>query len=161
MAKPDGGAARDLAQRSGSGREGAVARKEDELGRDAIGLERLHAHDEEEPREHAVRNQVDDDEERAGHGAEGEEALGEVGDALLDDMGGFEGVARGSVVVSYGFGDAEGFRVEGRLRDETVGHGEAEEAGDTGGEAQEEEIPVEAGGFAEGEFAALGDEGRY
>jgi hypothetical protein len=29
---------------------------------------------------------VEDGEERAGHGAEGEEALGEVADALFDDV---------------------------------------------------------------------------
>lgn len=58
-----------------------------------------------------------------------------------------------------GFGDAERFCVEGGLGDESVGEGEAKNAGDAGGDAEEEEVPVETGGFAEWEFAALSDEG--
>ncbi|KAJ8105878.1 hypothetical protein OPT61_g9914 [Boeremia exigua] len=73
---------------------------------------------------------VQDDEERAGHGAEGEEALGEVGDALLDDVVG--GAFCGAFV-----------------------------AGDAGGEAQQEDVPVEAGGLAEREFGALCDEAGH
>lgn len=55
--------------------------------------------------------------------------------------------------------DAEGLGVEGGLRDEAVGEGQAKNARDKGGEAEEEEVPVEAGGLFEGEFGALGDEG--
>jgi hypothetical protein len=47
--------------------------------------------------------------------------------------------------------------VEGGLRDQAVGEGQAEEAGYAGGEAEEEEVPVEAGGLFEREFGALGD----
>jgi hypothetical protein len=46
--------------------------------------------------------------------------------------------------------------MEGCLWDEAVGEGDSEEAGDTCGEAEEEEVPVEAGGFTEGKFCALG-----
>lgn len=109
-------------------------------------------------------------EERGGHGAEGEEALEEVGRALLDDVGGAEDEARrvggGGVVVVFGRGvrdvggDAEGFGVEGGLGDEAIGEWEPEEAGDASGQAEEEDVPMEAGGLAEGEFGALGDEGR-
>ena len=41
------------------------------------------------------------------------------------------------------------------LRDQTVGEGDSEEAGDSSGKAKEEEVPVKAGGFSEGEFGAL------
>lgn len=67
----------------------------------------------------------------------------------------------GAVFVGVGddFRDAQGRGVEGGLGDEAVGEGDAEEAGDGGGGAEEEDVPVEAGGFAEGEFGALGYEG--
>jgi hypothetical protein len=42
------------------------------------------------------------------------------------------------------------------LRDEAVREGDPEEAGYSCGEAEQENVPVEAGGFAEGEFGALG-----
>lgn len=47
--------------------------------------------------------------------------------------------------------------MKGGLRDEAVREGNAEEAGNAGCEAEEEDIPVETGGFAEGKFGALGD----
>ena len=49
--------------------------------------------------------------------------------------------------------------MEGGLWDEAVREGDAEEPRDAGGQAEEKKVPVEAGGFAEGEFGALGDEG--
>lgn len=102
---------------------------------------------------------MQDAEEWAGHGAESQEALSEVGDALFDDVvNDAAGVAFVSFVgVGRFAGDAERFGVEGCLRDEPVGKGDAEEAADAGGQAQEEDVPVEAGGFAEREFGALGD----
>ena len=51
---------------------------------------------------------------------------------------------------------AQGVGVEGGLGDEAVGEGNAEETGDAGCETQEEDVPVETGGFLEGEFGALG-----
>ena len=161
---PDGGAARDGAQGRGRRREVAVAGEVHDLGGDAVGLESLEAHDEEEAGEDAVGDEVQDDEQGPRHGAEGEEALGEVGDALLDDVGGFEGevalVVALFVELLDGPRDAERLGVEGRLRDEAIGKGQAEDARDAGRQAEEEEVPVEAGGLAEGELAALGDERR-
>lgn len=49
--------------------------------------------------------------------------------------------------------------MEGGLGDEAVWGGDADEAGDAGCDAEEEDVPVEACGFLEGEFGALGDEG--
>lgn len=51
--------------------------------------------------------------------------------------------------------------MEGRLGDEAVGEGEPEDSGYARGEAEQEDIPVETGGFAERELGALGDEGGY
>ena len=45
------------------------------------------------------------------------------------------------------------------LRDQTVGEGDPEEAGDSSGKAKEEEVPVKAGGFTEGELCSLSYEG--
>lgn len=56
-------------------------------------------------------------------------------------------------------GDAEGFRVKRRLRDEAVGEGEAEDPGYARGETEQEDVPVEACGLLEGELSALGNEG--
>ena len=62
--------------------------------------------------------------------------------------------------VGDGAGCAERRGVEGCLRDQAVREGDPEEAGYAGGEAKEEEVPVEAGGFSEREFGALGYKGR-
>ena len=86
----------------------------------------------------------------------------EVGDALLDNVAGdgCEVAFGGAFFVGVGddFGYAEGGRVEWCLRNETVGEGDPEEPGYAGREAEEEDVPVEAGRFAEGEFSALCDE---
>lgn len=159
---PHGRAPAHRAQGRSSRRQVPVAGEEHELGGDAVGLEGLEAHDEEEAGEHAVGDEVQDDEQGARHGAEGEQALGEVGHALLDDVGGLERkvalVLALFVKLLDGPRHTERLGVEGGLRDEAVGEGQAEEAGDAGGEAEQEEVPVEAGGFPEGELAALGDE---
>lgn len=62
--------------------------------------------------------------------------------------------------VGDGAGCAERRGVEGCLRDQAVREGDPEEAGYASGEAEEEKIPVEAGGFTEREFGALGYKGR-
>ena len=49
--------------------------------------------------------------------------------------------------------------MEGSLRDETVGKGNAEETCNAGGEAQEKDIPVEASWFMKRKLCPLGDEG--
>ncbi len=72
---------------------------------------------------------------------------------MVDDALGFAFVR--FVVVGDLAGYAEGVGVEGSLGDEAVGEGDAEEAGDAGCEAQEEDVPVEACGFAERKFGAL------
>jgi hypothetical protein len=43
-----------------------------------------------------------------------------------------------------------------RLRDEAVGHGKPDDACDEGRAAEEEEVPVEAGGLFEWKLAGLG-----
>lgn len=98
---------------------------------------------------------MEDDEERARHGAEGQQALGEVGDALLDDVVGY--LFRIPFLVGLGARYAEGGCVEGRLGYEAVGEGDAQQACDARGEAEEEDVPVEAGWFSEGELGALRD----
>lgn len=79
---------------------------------------------------------------------------------MINDAG---GVALG-VRVGFGFvvdlaGDAEGGSVKWGLRNKTVREGNAEEAGNSGGEAKKEDIPVEACGFAKGKFGALSYKG--
>ena len=68
---------------------------------------------------------------------------------MIDDAG---GVAFG-IRVRFGLvvdlaGDAECVGVEGGLGNEAIREGNAEKAGDAGCEAKEEEVPVEACGFA-------------
>ena len=53
--------------------------------------------------------------------------------------------------------DAERVGVERRLREKTVQKWNAEEASDTGGEAREEDVLMEAGRLAK-ELASLGDQ---
>ena len=83
---------------------------------------------------------MQDGEQGARHGDEGQQALGEVGDALLDNVGSAEGEALRAVwagavarVGVHDLGDTEGFGVEGGLRDEAVGVGQTEESGYAGG----------------------------
>lgn len=104
----------------------------DQFESDPVPLEGLHPHDEEESGEDTSWDQVEDYEERARHGSEGENALSEVRDTLLDNMVDHScGVT--FCVARLGFigdlaGDAKGVGVEGRLRDETVRKGYTEEA---------------------------------
>ena len=62
--------------------------------------------------------------------------------------------------IRNGAGCAERRGVEGCLRNQAIREGDPEKAGYAGGEAEEEEVPVEAGGFSEREFGALGYKGR-
>lgn len=59
---PNGGAALDTREGVRGWSQGVIAREKNELGRDAVRLERLDAHDEEEPGEDAVRNEMQADE---------------------------------------------------------------------------------------------------
>lgn len=97
----------------------------------------MHAHDEEEAGEHGLRDQVQHDEEGPAHGAEGQEALREIGDALFYDVRDACGdMALGGAVfvgVCHDFCHAERVGMEGRLGDEPVGERDAEKAGDAGG----------------------------
>jgi hypothetical protein len=73
-------------------------------------------------------------EQRASHGTEGEEALSQIADALLDDVvdnaGCFAFICL--VCVSYLACYAERVGVEWGLWDEAIGERNAKEAGDTG-----------------------------
>lgn len=73
-----------------------------------------------------------------------------------------------SNIVIFRFDDVEarlivGKRVSmhGSLRDEAVWHWKADNAGDEGGTAEEEEIPMEASGFLERELAGLSSQTRH
>lgn len=107
---------------------------------------------------------MEHDEEGTCHGAEGEQALCEIGHALLHDVGCLVGIV--TLVLALfiklldGLRDAEGLGVKGGLGDQAVGKGDAQDAGDTGGDAEEEDVPVEAGGLAKRVLAALSDERR-
>jgi len=79
------------------------------------------------------------DEERAGHSSEREEALCEIRDALFDDVGGVGREMAFGVVVFVRVGDhgcyAERGRMEGCLWDEAVGKGNSEESRNAGCQA--------------------------
>lgn len=88
-----------------------------------------------------------------------------MGDTLLDHGGGLDDrrTSLGALAAfvgrdyfQFGLVEGQGVRVDGRLRDEAVGHGQAEDTGDEGGAAEEEEVPVEAAGLLERELAGLG-----
>lgn len=77
----------------------------------------------------------------------------EVGPALFVDGAGLAGGGDfGAVCCDGGGGFEDGveerFGVEGRLREETVGWGDAEDAAERGGEAEEEDVEGEAAGLA-------------
>ena len=75
---------------------------------------------------------------------------------MIDDAGGVAfGVRVGFGLVVDLAGDAEGVGVEWSLGNEAIGEGDAEKPGDAGCKAEEEEVPVEACGFAEGKFGTL------
>jgi hypothetical protein len=96
-----------------------------------------------------------------GHSDEKQESLGEVADALFDDVIRYSGdlVLVGLIGIRDKLADAEAVGVEGCLRNEAVGKWNAEDTGDEGGKAEQEDVPMESGGFAQGEFGALRDEG--
>ena len=136
--RPDGETAFDALERVGCWRETAVLGEEDEFLGDAVALEGLDAHDEEEAGQNGLGDQVQNNEQRAGHGAQGHEALGEVADALFDDVvGDADGFAFvGVVFVGDVAGDAESGRVEGCLGNETVREGDTQETGHEGGDSE-------------------------
>ena len=85
--------------------------------------------------------------------------MSKIAHALFDDV--VDDAGDGSWGCLFGgignlFCDAEGVGVEGRLGDEAVGEGNSEKAGESRGETQEEDVPVEAGGFAKRELGSLG-----
>lgn len=125
---PQRAAPPDAAERVVRGREVLVAEEVQQLLRDAVGLEGLVSHYEEQAGEHGLRDEVEDNEQWAGCRAEGQEALREVRYPLLDDVGALVGVvALGFWVVlvrvDFYYRDAERFRVERRLRNQAVGEG--------------------------------------
>lgn len=147
------------------GREVPVPEQEQELERDAVRLEGLVAHYEEQAGQHALRDEVQDDEQGPRRRAESQESLCEVRHPLLDDVCALVRVVAlglGAVLVRVDFypRHAEGFGVEWRLRDQTVGKWQAENPGYPCRETEEEYVPVEARRLAEGKLGALCDEGR-
>jgi hypothetical protein len=84
-----------------------------------------------------------------------------VRDALLNNGGGddfgFDVVSSygGGEALKMSFVDSKGVGVDRGLRDEAIWEGNEEEAADEGGDAEEEEVPVEAAGFLQGELLCL------
>lgn len=85
-----------------------------------------------------------------------------MADALFNDRGGFDDWSA-DLVADCGFGDfetrfvyGEGVGVDGGLGDEAVRKGKPDDAADETGAAEQEEVPVEAGGFFERVLACLG-----
>lgn len=68
--------------------EAVLAREKDQFLEDAVGLDRAPADGEKDACKDGGRHCVQDDQQRASHGADDEQAHEEVGDALLDDGGG-------------------------------------------------------------------------
>ena len=62
------------------------------------------------------------------------------------------------VVVGLGYRHAERLGVERRLRDQAVGERQAQEARYARRQAQQKQVPVEAGWLAERELGSLSDE---
>lgn len=126
---------------------------------DAVADQRLHAHNEEESRHHALRDQVEDDQEGAGHGDEEKQALRQITDTL------FHHVVRHPDHMSFGFlvrdlaGHAERIGVEWCLWYQSIGEGDSQKSRDARGQSEEEDIPVKARWFAERELGSLRDEG--
>jgi hypothetical protein len=101
---------------------------------------------------------VQDDQERAGHGAQSQNPLCEIADALLDDVvGDADGFALvGFVVVGDLSCYAECLCVEWGLRDEAIGEGDPQDTGNSGGKTKKKNVPVESGWFAKRELGTLG-----
>lgn len=72
---PDGAAAPDAVERVVSRGEVLVAEEEQQLRRDAVRLEGLVAHDEEQAGQHGLRDQMEHDEKWPRGRAEGQQAL--------------------------------------------------------------------------------------
>jgi hypothetical protein len=82
-------------------------------------------------------NEMENHEKRTSHGAQGKKALGNIGDALLDDMRSFEGVAPISwvairIILLHSFGDAKGLSMERSLRNEPIRKWQTENSSNTG-----------------------------
>jgi hypothetical protein len=90
-----------------------------------------------------------------------------VGDALLNNGGGDDfGLdvvfsSSGGEALEMGFVDSKRVGVDRGLRDEAIREGDEEEAADEGGDAEEEEVPVEAAGFLQGELLCLRSYAAY
>ena len=87
--------------------------------------------------------------------------MGEVAGALFDNM--VDDTVCFAFIVFVWIGDfandAEGISVERRLGNKAVGEGNPEDAGNECGEAEEKDVPMEARGFSERKFGALGYQG--
>jgi hypothetical protein len=94
-----------------------------------------------------------------------------MADSLLDDCRGCDDwlmlylAALAFFLCMYdlhaGFVDGQRVGVDGGLGHEAVGHGKTQYTCDESGAAEEEEIPVETGGFFEGKLSGLGCETAY
>lgn len=75
---PDGEAATNALQRLRSRSQGFVFAKEEDFERDTVPFQSLNTHYEEKTSQYALWDKMQDYEQRASHGAECEDALGEV-----------------------------------------------------------------------------------
>jgi len=114
-----------------------VLREEEELLRDAVALEGLDTHDKEEACHDTLRDEVQDDEKWAAHRPEGEEALGQVADALFHDVvGDTDGLALvGLVLVSDLARNAQCRCVEWCLGNKSVGKRDSQKSSDASRQA--------------------------
>jgi len=139
----------------------SILREKEELQSNAVACQSLAAHHEEQSRQHTLGYQMQNNQQRARHGDEKQQSLCEVADTLFDDVIRCSGdlALVGLVGIRDKLADAEAVGVERCLRNEAVGEWNAEDAGDEGGQAEQEDVPMESGGFAQGKFGALRDEG--
>lgn len=142
-------------------RQLAILQQVEKFGDDSVGREGLGTHNEEEPGENGLGNEVKHDKERTGHGAEKQQALRQVTDTLLDHVVNYPYDLHFAcrILVIWALPDLAGstqcIRVEGCLRDESVRKWDTKETRDPGGQSEKEYVPVETRWFTEWEFSSL------
>lgn len=134
---PDCSSPVDSLQGVGSWREIFVLGEENQFLRDAVALESLDSHDEEQASHDALWNQVENNKKRTGHCAQSQESLSKIADALFYDVvGDSDGLALVRVIfIGNLAGDAESSSVERSLGNESIGEWDTKNSGNKGGEA--------------------------